>query len=533
MIYDNSDIWEIPLVRRFSAKVELYKGSTLANTFTNTDALKSFTVNRVGDNSKFFGFGVCQKLTLKLVDSKREIDITSFDSVKVYIRENERELITPFPTFYINESNRDEITNEITLVGYDLIYSTTALKVSDLGLSGGYTIENFVAAVGTQIGTTSTRIIQVPEEDTSFSLFFSNGANFDGSEDLRSALNAAAEATQTIYYIDNTDGLTFKRLKSDSASFTIGREDYFTLTQKDSRKLTNIIHATELGDNVSASIGEDGITQYVRDNPFWSLREDIGTILENAVAAIGGLTIYQFDCKWRGSYFLEVGDRIQLITKDDGVIEAYILNDIVDYNGGFSQTTEWKYEENKSESSSNPSTLGEALKKTYARVDKAKQEIEMVISKTGANEDAITALQLDTASINASVSDIQTNLDNQMEEVKGDVETITKKVDATMTAEDVVIEIQKEVAKGANKVNTTTGFTFDDNGLNVSKSDSEMSTTITEDGMKVYKNNEEVLTANNAGVYAKNLHATTYLIIGKNSRFEDFGNRTGCFWIGG
>lgn len=60
-----------------------------------------------------------------------------------------------------------------------------------------------------------------------------------------------------------------------------------------------------------------------------------------------------------------------------------------------------------------------------------------------------------------------------------------------------------------------------------------MSTTITEDGMKVYKNNGAVLTANSNGVDAKNLHATTYLIIGDNSRFEDYSNRTGCFWIGG
>ncbi|MBE6782978.1 MAG: hypothetical protein E7536_03085 [Ruminococcaceae bacterium] len=62
----------------------------------------------------------------------------------------------------------------------------------------------------------------------------------------------------------------------------------------------------------------------------------------------------------------------------------------------------------------------------------------------------------------------------------------------------------------------------------------EIKTQITEDGMTVYKNDEEVLVANNEGVKAEDLHATTYLIIGTNSRFEDYGNgRTGCFWIGG
>jgi hypothetical protein len=60
-----------------------------------------------------------------------------------------------------------------------------------------------------------------------------------------------------------------------------------------------------------------------------------------------------------------------------------------------------------------------------------------------------------------------------------------------------------------------------------------MQTTITEDGMTVYRDSEAVLIADHEGVKAEDLHATTYLIIGNNSRFEDLGDRTACFWIGG
>ena len=102
-----------------------------------------------------------------------------------------------------------------------------------------------------------------------------------------------------------------------------------------------------------------------------------------------------------------------------------------------------------------------------------------------------------------------------------------------MTSDDVQLAISTELEKGVDKVTTSTGFTFNDEGLTISKSDSEMSTNIDEDGMSIFKGSQEVLTANNAGVDAQNLHATTYLIIGTNSRFEDYGSdRTGCFWIG-
>jgi hypothetical protein len=120
--------------------------------------------------------------------------------------------------------------------------------------------------------------------------------------------------------------------------------------------------------------------------------------------------------------------------------------------------------------------------------------------------------------------------------MNGEIAELTSKVENVVTEDEVRILIEEELSNGVDKIVTSTGFTFDDMGLTVSKSDSEMSTTITEDGMRVYKNGEEMLTADNTGVYAANLHATTYLIIGKYSRFEDYesdkGSRTGCFWLG-
>lgn len=106
-------------------------------------------------------------------------------------------------------------------------------------------------------------------------------------------------------------------------------------------------------------------------------------------------------------------------------------------------------------------------------------------------------------------------------------------VDAKMSAEDVNISITKALENGVDKVTTTTGFTFNSEGLHINKANSDITTTINEDGMRVYKNNTEVLVADNQGVRAEDLHATTYLIIGNNSRLEDYeSSRTGCFWIG-
>ena len=163
-------------------------------------------------------------------------------------------------------------------------------------------------------------------------------------------------------------------------------------------------------------------------------------------------------------------------------------------------------------------------------------DITSIQSETKSLKSTVSSLQLGTDSISASVKSLEETMNNTTNGLASDISRIQDQVNLKMTSDDVKLEIQKEMSKGTNKVTTSTGFTFDQNGLNISKTDSEMKTQITEDGMKIYKNDDIMLTANNQGVDAKNLHATTYLIIGGNSRMEDFtedGNkRTAVFWIG-
>ena len=153
--------------------------------------------------------------------------------------------------------------------------------------------------------------------------------------------------------------------------------------------------------------------------------------------------------------------------------------------------------------------------KIDAEVNELDSRIDSVATETA-------ALKLTSDSIQASV----TKLDESMY-------SVMEQVNTKVTQNDVTISIEKALEQGIESVTTKTGFTFNEEGLHVSKSGSEMTTTVTEDGVRVLRNNSEVLTANNTGVKAEDLHATTFLIIGDNSRFEDYDSRTGCFWIGG
>lgn len=93
-------------------------------------------------------------------------------------------------------------------------------------------------------------------------------------------------------------------------------------------------------------------------------------------------------------------------------------------------------------------------------------------------------------------------------------------------------------------VKTSTGFTFDKDGLRVTREGTEIENKIDNTGMYVKRSGADVLTANNIGVSAINLTAREYLTIGTNSMFADYDDgtdpddtdhtkRTACYYIGG
>jgi hypothetical protein len=653
--------------RRIKAKVDLFEGSTLVNTFTQNDELKSITLERTGEDSKFFGFGVSHKVNVKLRDINRIINISTANHFKISIgvEINGTVEYTSFPAMRVTEVNRAENSNELSITAYDILNDAKTAILSDTTLSAPYSIKDVADAAGDALGASGVEIIneadsllkvelpsingdvwtsngitftrnadgtltlngtndgvnnsafffynenaggdpltlevgetynvsyfendsimfvfftgeyyrtkdgqtfeateeehvfkqvyiQVPKGDTTvfdnyvinptlrkkttaFNLEYTDGANFEGTETLQEVLKAIAEATQSIYYIDANDKLIFKRLDKDGAVVKeINKNTYITLDSKTNKRLQTICSATELGDNVSASISALGSTQYVRDNAFYELRQDIDTILNAAIEENGGLSINQFECLWRGDMALEIGDKIGLTSKDDKQVISYLLNDTLTYDGTLSQKSFWNYEEGV-ETASNPSSLGAILKQTYARVDKVNKQIDIVASQTAENSEIISAIQVNTENINASVQKIEKSTSEALENVNNNISELTTKVEATITDEDVSIAVKSALDNGVSKVETSTGFKFNEEGLTISKTGSEMTTRIDEDGMNILRDGEDVLTANHEGVNAYNLHAKTYLIVGESSRFEDYENeagetRTGCFWIGG
>jgi hypothetical protein len=226
-----------------------------------------------------------------------------------------------------------------------------------------------------------------------------------------------------------------------------------------------------------------------------------------------------------------VGDIVRVRSKPHAVDEDFQLTE---------RTEDWLYPDasNISLGKSTPSLTDADVtgdKQSQSDLHRVQQEIKAdykinTEEAVSASENRMRSLIAQTSGeISAEVSSIRTTTDD----LGNQIAEVDRKASLAMTPEKVEVQINNAMANGATRVATSTGYRFDEEGMTVAKSNSEMKTQITDDGMTVYKRGAEVLRANNQGVDAVDLRAKTYLIVGHNSRFEDYvNNRTGCFWIG-
>lgn len=530
----NADI--TALDRSVIGKVELYNGSTLASTFLKTDALSSINIEKTAVNGSFFGYSICQKATVSLVGVDDAVSIEKGNVLKIYLgtatEEGEAKEFVNAPDFIVTEVQRDEINKTLTVTAYDSINDASSHTASELQIEYPITIGGVADAIASAMGLSVTW--EIGEGNTLADTQYTEDMqlNLGGTETLRDMLGYIAQATGTVCFVKNDNTLCFKQLANNPV-FNLDKAVYFSMTVGKAINLTQVTSSTELGDNITAGT-EGGKSQVFYSNPFITSHTGNADMLELLLSMYSQIVMRPYNIRWRGNPALEFGDCVRITMNDNTTADIFYLGETITYNGGMVATCSWEEEDGAESVDGNPTTIGDALKQTYAKVDKVNAQVDLVAKQADGNTEAIGAIQVNADSISASVESIKKDTEDALGNVNESIETLTNSVNAQITSEQVQIQIQTAIGEGVNKVTTSTGYTLDEEGLTVSKSDSPMSTTISDNGMTVSYEDETRLTANSEGVIARNLHAETYLTIGLNSRFEDYANntRTGCFWIG-
>ena len=402
-----------------------------------------------------------------------------------------------YGTYIIKETEKDEEKQTIKLECYDLMLKSMIPYDLALDFSQGVTVKGFLDAIcdrlGWAKGYTSFHNCDVLIDEEKYDL----------SDTFRDVLDDIAEvAGGMIGFVD--DALTV--IYPTSSGEVIDEENLKSLTiGKKYGPINSVVLArTPQEDNIykqdTDSINANGLTEIRIENNqiIDSHREDF---MDGVCNALFGLSFELYELESFGIGYLNFGEFFAIKTADGVEHKALMLCDDLQITQGVNEAIKLEEPEITNTDYTAASETDKTLKRTIIRVDKQDNKISALAERT------------DT--------------------LEGGLAEVKKTAELAITPDKVDIRIS-EAIEGIDSIETATGYTFDKDGLNIHKDGEEMHNTLDNTGMYVRRNGDDVLVANNDGVNAINLTARQYLIVGNNTRFEDYPNgRTACFYIGG
>ena len=406
-----------------------------------------------------------------------------------------------FGTYLIKSTKKDEESQGISIECYDQMLQSMIPYDLALDYKEGVTVKDFLDAICNRLGwkrgytTFKNCDVLIDEEKYDISDTFRDALD-DVAEVAGGMIGFVGDALTVIYPTSTREVIDEENLKS----LTIGKK-YGPINSV-------VLARTPQEDNIykkdTDSIAEHGLTEIrIENNQIIDThREDF---MDGICEALFGLSFELYELESFGIGYLHLGDFFAIKTADGVEHKTLMLCDDLQITQGVTETSELAEPEVTNTDYSAASETDKTLKRTILRVDKQANEISALVSKT--------------------------------EALEGELGAVTKKAELIIDEQSINLKIS-EAIEGIDSIETSTGYRFDKDGLNIHKAGEAMHNTLDNKGMYVRKNNEDILVADSEGVNAINLTARQFLIVGDNARFENYSNgtdskRTACFYIGG
>lgn len=408
-----------------------------------------------------------------------------------------------YGTHLINEMEKDEAARTIKLVCYDLMLQSMIPYDLKLDYTDGITVKGLLDAICDRLGwakgyTTFHNCDMLINEE-----------KYDKADTFRDALDDIAEvaggmigfvndALTVIYPTNSAEVIDEENLKS----LTIGKK-YGPIN-------SIVLSRAPQEDNIYRQ-DADSITQYgmteirIENNQLMDEGTRREEFMDGICNALMGLSFELYELESFGIGYLNFGDFFSIKTADGVEHKVLMLCDDLQINQGVNETSKLEEPEITNTDYSAASETDKTLRKTILRVDKQENEIWAIVEGT--------------------------------KKMSGDLAEMQSKAAFWVNEDSVNVQISNAI-NGMDSFSPVAGYKFDKDGLDIHIPGEEMHNTLNNEGMKVKRNDVEILTATADGVNALRLTSREWLIVGDNARFEDYDNgtdskRTACFYIGG
>lgn len=488
--------------------------------------VKSAKIESTGVQGKIFGTTYCQKLSCTLIDSYN-LNVQKGDLVELWFYPTEKNIdltinyntnscpglkdneiyMTFYNTYIVDSVKKNEKTGELSLIGYDYMNKAANTLFSLPNDKHIFTLGNILFRCYELLSSDNVYIYVDNNRELPPYLpmdWTREQINLSGEETVRDILNAVAELCGENYFCHPRYGLMYERNNNEvpliigkaisatkfvgtggeisESSYELGdqylrdkvyidKSKYFELTSDKPYKLTGITATNELNDSVS--VGTDEYRQVIYNNPFLTLLPDETqqTILTGILNKLKDISITPFNCEWRGDPRLEPTDWLEFEDKNGNKFQSFLLNETVEYNGGF-KSTMWVDKMESQTQIAADRNISTSILKTKATVDKVKGEITLEVSRAKEAEQLLgSRITLNENAITSEVKNRQ-DADNELSstitqtatEIRQEVKNTTDGLDSkiTQTANSISAEI---TARENADTELSTRITANENGI--------------------------------------------------------------------
>ena len=482
-------------------------------------------------DGNFIGTFIMKRIEISYNDSNLEFKNKEFNAYKEYKLDDGSWESIDYGTFIVTDVKPSDTKEEIKVTAYDYALKFANPYVTELNYeSGSVSLFQVLQEVCLKVG------VELENTNIDNGDFIVDSNQFNEDSMYGNVITAIAQISCNFAKIMSNNKLKFQLM--NETSITIQLNDYENLENK---RDTHPYNAVSLGltnidgENVtmvdpSVQPGQENYL-IINDNPFAYTEEKRGQLIQAIFNKINGFGYSSFvleNCLYPQ---LECGDLIKIKNKDGQLTNSIILRPtfeetILNFEAPSVISSTVTYQ--------NPVSAYDVAKRTEYIVNKQESIITQLVSETNNN----------TTQINNNYQEII----NKFQEYapQSSIDSIQQSVTQLQTSSYTKTEIQKIINGtytdennqniSVSKVFTTSG-TFDENGMHYEKTGSKTNSTINEIGVTVNstQNNEEVLFAgfdeeiNESIVRTENLTVRKYLVIGYNSRLENYEDGTGVF----
>lgn len=357
-----------------------------------------------------------------------------------------------------------------------------------------------------------------PHEDMQIPAFYSDGIT------ARHILSWAAQLAASFVECDDSGIVRFSWYENaestisgvysaDSIQYmqdTLSVEGYTTETIKrvqfkQETDDVGVIYPQDATGNV-LSISQNGIAALLSSDILLGIAAEI-------YEKVKDISYTPLECTVKRTAAINPGEIIQVTDSNGATVTTYVMSVTLDSSGTTISSTGDKSYSDKAAVSS------ESFKNIPGKILLLRKSVDGLYIEARDLNDNI-------ASILADIEGITTQVSNQ----EGDITRLKQ------SADSIDIKVERIISDGVDKVRTSMGYTFDNEGLQISKEGEQIHNRLNHEGMLVARGDEAMLQADKDGVLATDVKVRNYLIIGKHCRIEDYSKssdsqRTAVFWI--